>query len=67
MFFNKDFHIQNIISFSNSGMQDKNGTALLYEEIIKITGKVTGRAHAAGITVEGELGRLVGKETYEVK
>lgn len=39
-----------------------DASALPYEENVKITRKVVRRAHAAGITVEGELGRLIGEE-----
>ncbi|MCD2492323.1 class II fructose-bisphosphate aldolase [Lacrimispora sp. NSJ-141] len=44
----------------SSVMIDKS--ALPFEENIKETRKVVERAHAAGVTVEGELGRLVGEE-----
>lgn len=37
-------------------------SALPFEENIRETKKVVDRAHAAGVTVEGELGRLVGEE-----
>lgn len=39
-----------------------DGSALPYEENIAITKKVVDFAHPLGITVEGELGRLVGEE-----
>lgn len=39
-----------------------DASALPYEENMEITRKVARRAHAAGVTVEGELGRLVGEE-----
>ena len=37
-------------------------SALPFEENIRETKKVVERAHAAGVTVEGELGRLAGEE-----
>jgi len=39
-----------------------DGSALPYEENIALTRKVVEFAHPLGITVEGELGRLVGEE-----
>lgn len=39
-----------------------DASALPLEENIALTKKVSRRAHAAGISVEGELGRLVGEE-----
>ncbi len=39
-----------------------DGSALPFEENIKLTKKVVDYAHTLGITVEGELGRLVGEE-----
>ncbi len=63
-------HLDHALSFEacnkaiNAGfssvMIDKS--ALPFEENIKETRKVVERAHAAGVTVEGELGRLVGEE-----
>lgn len=44
----------------SSVMIDKS--ALPFEDNIRETRKVVERAHAAGVTVEGELGRLVGEE-----
>lgn len=44
----------------SSVMIDKS--ALPFEENIRETRKVVERAHAANVTVEGELGRLVGEE-----
>ncbi len=39
-----------------------DASALPYEENVVLTRKVARRAHPYGITVEGELGRLVGEE-----
>lgn len=39
-----------------------DGSSLPFEENIAITKKVVDYAHALGITVEGELGKLVGEE-----
>lgn len=39
-----------------------DGSALPFEENIALTKKVVDYAHTVGITVEGELGRLVGEE-----
>ncbi len=45
-----------------------DGSHLDFEENISITNKVTGMAHAEGISVEGELGRLKGiEEGIEVR
>ena len=39
-----------------------DASALPYEENVALTRKVARRAHPFGVTVEGELGRLVGEE-----
>lgn len=39
-----------------------DASALPFEENVKLTRKVARRAKAAGVSVEGELGRLVGEE-----
>lgn len=39
-----------------------DGSGLPFEENVKLTKKVADYAHTLGVTVEGELGRLVGEE-----
>jgi fructose-bisphosphate aldolase class II len=39
-----------------------DGSHLPFEENVAVTAEVAGRAHAAGLAVEGELGRLAGIE-----
>lgn len=39
-----------------------DASARPYQENMEITRRVARRAHASGVTVEGELGRLVGEE-----
>ena len=44
-----------------------DGSALPFEENVKLTAKVADIAHAAGVSVEGELGTIGGKEQTEGK
>ena len=44
-----------------------DGSALPFEENVKLTARVADIAHAAGVSVEGELGTIGGKEQTEGK
>ena len=63
-------HLDHAITFEdcnnaiNAGFSSVmiDASALPYEENVALTRKVVRRAHPFGVTVEGELGRLVGEE-----
>lgn len=44
-----------------------DGSALPYEENVKLTSRVAANAHNSGVSVEGELGTIGGKEQTEGK